>query len=230
MKLSNRLHTVSTFITPQSILADIGTDHGYIPIFLVSNGTIPFAYAMDINEGPLERAKSHIDENGLADKIQVRLSNGLDKLGENEADSILIAGMGGALTVDILSRGWKVAKSAKELILSPHSEVFLVREYLQEKGYRIVREEMIKDMDKYYVIMKWVKGLEEKYSECELLYGPLMLKNKDKICFEFLNKEKDNFIKILKAMPDNGKSDTQKRKTELLEKIKVVECALKYFD
>ncbi len=230
MKLSNRLQLVASFVTKNSKLADIGTDHGYIPIFLVGSGIIPYAYAMDINEGPLERAKEHIQENNLQEKIEVRLSNGLYKLKENEADSILIAGMGGALTCEILKNGWKVASTAKELILSPHSECSLVREYLSENGYKIVNEQMVMDMGKYYVVMKWVKGVEDKYLDYELRYGRLLLKNNDEVCFTYLNKEKENIEKIINSLPDNGKSDTTDRKKELILKLGLVYKALSFYD
>ena len=91
MHLSKRLLALTSFVTPGSRLADIGTDHGYVPIYLVENGIIPSAIAMDINEGPLKKAQEHIIEHQLEGKITTRLSDGLDKLKSHEADTVLIA-------------------------------------------------------------------------------------------------------------------------------------------
>ena len=231
MKLSDRLSLVADFVEKGNRLADVGTDHGYVPIHLVQEGVIPYALACDINKGPLLRAQSHIAENNLQDKIETRLSNGLEKLCEGEVDSILIAGMGGALIRDILVRGENVYKSAKELILSPHSEVFLVREYLLSNGYEVVREEMVKDMGKYYVVMKCIKSDNiVKYSSCELIYGKLLLENRNSILYEYLLSEKGNFEKILQLLPENGKQDNIKRREEIINSLEIVDEALNYYD
>ena len=105
MELSKRLRMNASFVTPGNRLADVGTDHGYIPIALVQTGKVSRAIAMDINKGPLERAALHIREQHLEDRITTRLSDGMTALKEGEADTVLIAGMGGALTVHILEGG-----------------------------------------------------------------------------------------------------------------------------
>ena len=105
MQLSKRLSAVASLITEGSRLADIGTDHGYVPIALVENGSIPSAVAMDVNKGPLERAQEHIREKHLEDRIKTRLSDGVKALEEGEADAVLIAGMGGMLVIRILDAG-----------------------------------------------------------------------------------------------------------------------------
>ena len=105
MNLSKRLERLTDFVSEGNILADIGTDHAFVPIYLVSENKVPTAIAMDINEGPLEKANRNIRSKSLENKIKIRLSNGLDKLEAYEADTILIAGMGGELIVDILKRG-----------------------------------------------------------------------------------------------------------------------------
>ena len=119
MELSKRLRMNASFVTPGNRLADVGTDHGYIPIALCLEGVIPSALAMDVNPGPLERAKEHIQQFDLETDIHTRLSDGVQALCPGEADSVLIAGMGGALTVKILEAGEKVLASVKELILQP---------------------------------------------------------------------------------------------------------------
>ena len=105
MMLSKRMQAVADLVPEAACLADIGTDHGYLPISLVQKGRVSRAIAMDVNAGPLDRASGHIEECGLGERIATRLSDGLTELGPGEADVVLIAGMGGPLTVRILERG-----------------------------------------------------------------------------------------------------------------------------
>lgn len=150
MEMSARLKLIAGFVTEGYVVADIGTDHGYIPIWLIKADRIPRAIAMDIGKGPLERAQENIKQYGYEDRIETRLSDGLKELRENEADSVVIAGMGGPLIVSLLEAGKTALNTVKELILSPHTDIYLVRHYLIENGYDIVREEMVYDMGKYY--------------------------------------------------------------------------------
>ena len=105
MQLSKRLSAVAEFVTPGGCLVDVGTDHGYVPIALLEQQKISSAIAMDVNRGPLERAREHIAQYNMGDYIETRLSDGLHALRAGEGDSLLIAGMGGGLTVRILSEG-----------------------------------------------------------------------------------------------------------------------------
>lgn len=226
MQLSKRLRSVASFVTEGNRLADIGTDHGYIPIFLVKEGIIPYAYAMDINRGPLLRADEHIQAEGLESKIETRLSNGMDKLNENEADTVLIAGMGGTLIIDILERGKKVLNTVNELVLSPHSEWEEVRTYLLENSYEIIREEMLIDAGKYYIIIKAKKGSPVEYNKVELKYGRLLLEEKNQIMKEYLLKEKDKYLLILDNLDKNISDKANERSVEILGELKCVEEAL----
>lgn len=128
---------MASMVTTGGILADIGTDHAYVPIALVQRQKIKGAIAMDINEGPLARAQEHIRAARLEEYIQTRLSDGAEALLPNEADSILIAGMGGELILHILTEGESVCSTAKELILQPQSEIHKVREYLAGISIRL---------------------------------------------------------------------------------------------
>ena len=228
MQLSKRLKTVAAFVSEGNRLADIGTDHGYIPIYLVKNGICPKAYAMDINKGPLERANEHIVEEGLNDKIETRLSNGLDKLYENEADTVLIAGMGGALIIDILTRGEKVLKDVDELVLSPHSEWKEVRKYLIENGYHIICEDMLIDAEKYYIVIKAKKGMSDVYDEVQLKYGKHLLEGKNNVLEEYLSKEKDKYLKIMDELNLQSSIKAEQRLKEIqLELDDVCEALLR---
>ncbi len=136
-----------------SRLADIGTDHGWVPIYLAQTGDIPSALAMDIGRGPLARAQEHIRQYGMETRIECRLSDGLDAYRQGECDSILIAGMGGELIINILERGRDKLNDGMQLVLSPHTHVELVREYLDRAGYILTDEICICDDGKYYFFL-----------------------------------------------------------------------------
>ena len=140
MQLSDRLQAVASMVTENSRLADVGTDHGYIPIYLCEMGKIPSAIAMDVKKGPLLRAKMNIERYHMQEKIRTRLSDGVLKLNPDEADSVVIAGMGGTLVMKILEEGKKVLVDVKELVLQPQSDIDKVRKYLYENDYVITRK------------------------------------------------------------------------------------------
>lgn len=188
-ELSKRLAAVADMVTPGARLADVGTDHGYVPIYLVSKDIIPSAVAMDINKGPLERARMHIQEEGLEDRIATRISDGLKNLNNDEADAVIAAGMGGGLVIRILSEGDGEAKGIKEYILQPQSEIRKVREYLCASDYRIVRENIVLEDGKYYPMMKAVRGESEPYSEAELEYGRFLLEQAHPVLRRYLERE-----------------------------------------
>ena len=153
MQLSDRLQAVASMVTENSRLADVGTDHGYIPIYLCEMGKIPSAIAMDVKKGPLLRAKMNIERYHMQEKIRIRLSDGVLKLNPDEADSVVIAGMGGTLVMKILEEGKKVLVDVKELVLQPQSDIDKVRKYLYENDYVITAEKMVCEEEKYYPMM-----------------------------------------------------------------------------
>ena len=172
MELSKRLSAVAGLVTEGASVADIGTDHGYIPIWLAKRVPAVKLIAMDVNEGPLERAREHILAEGLSDRIDLRLSDGFSALDPGEVHTIIAAGMGGGLVIHILEANPAVTDSVQEFILQPQSEIERVRAYLEREGYTIVREEMVEEDGKYYPMMKAVHRREIiPYSEVELLYG-----------------------------------------------------------
>ena len=172
MQLSQRLSSVASMVTAGNCLADVGTDHGYVPIYLYERNIIPRAIAMDVNKGPLERAALHIAESGMKEAIETRLSDGLTALKPGEADSVVIAGMGGPLIIRILSAHPEITESLKELILQPQSEISEVRIWLYEQVYEIIEEHMVFEDGKNYPMFKAVKNSEaKKMTDLEYKYG-----------------------------------------------------------
>lgn len=223
MHLSKRLLTIAAMVTEGNRLADVGTDHGFVPIYLLQQNRIPGAIAMDINEGPLMRANTHIKEAGLEDKIITRLSDGLDQLEPGEADTILIAGMGGPLLIDILKRGNKTAMQASELILSPHSDWKLVRKYLAEAGFRIEKEEMVSEDGKYYVILRVTYGKMEPWTEPEYVYGKCLIDAGHPVLAAYLEKETATYKKILAHINNSEAKDSKEIQQEILYKLHRIE-------
>ena len=217
MKLSKRLQTIADFVKKGAVVADIGTDHAHIPIYLIKNNIISKAYACDINNGPLEKAKENINYYGVKN-IELRLSNGLEKLKTDEADTVIIAGMGGELITDILEKGRRFFESKRKFILSPHTKIDEVRKFLLSNGFEITKEDMCIDEGKFYTVME-VKYTENKemYSEAELLYGKYLIENKHPVLLRFLKKEETKYISILSNIGLN-----EERKTELRHRLDII--------
>lgn len=229
IKLSKRLSAVAALVSDGSYLADIGTDHGYIPIYLTNKGTVCHAIAMDINKGPLLRAQEHIKNAGLNDYIETRLSDGLKGLTEGEADSIVIAGMGGALMIRILSEASALWSSLAEVILQPQSEIEEVRRYLTSHGFRIEQEDMVEEDGKYYPMMRCVPGRQDdigKMTRAAYRYGALLLKEAHPVLKKFLQKEEAQLAAILDSL--NAQEATEAiaiRHIEVEEKRAVIRLA-----
>ncbi len=234
IKLSKRMRAVASMVTPGSVLADIGTDHAYVPISLVQRKKIPAAIAMDINKGPLKRACEHISMCQLEDYIETRLSDGVKKLKVGEVDSILIAGMGGELLIRIISEGMMVCRNVKELILQPQSDLEKVRQFLRKKKFKIVDEDMVIEDGKYYPMIKvipveednlWDILPEEVIRPCDM-YGPILLKNGNPSLRKYLVKQHKQLNKILKELEMQPDSKAiSNRKKEVLEEISLNESA-----
>ena len=218
MKLSKRLQTIADFVKKDAVVADIGTDHAHIPIYLIKNNIISKAYACDINKGPLEKAEENINYYGVKN-IELRLSNGLEKLKTDEADTFIIAGMGGELIIDILDRGQGFFDKKNTFILSPHTKIEEVRNYLLRKGLKILKEDMCIDEGKFYTVMEAVyTGKTFSYTKGELLFGKYLIDNKNPVLFEYLKKERQKYLNIISA---DGINDTRRR--ELKDRLDIIE-------
>ena len=236
MELSKRLKAVADMVGTGSVLADIGTDHAYIPIWLVSRGSVPRAVAMDVNEGPLKRAQENILQNGLEEKIETRLSDGFKALAPGEADAAVIAGMGGGLTVRILKSGMEVVRSLKECILQPQSEIDKVRTFLLEEGFSFIREDMVEEDGKYYPMMcvRPPESVEsaagaKKWTETELLYGRLLLVERHPVLRDYLEREIRIKSGIIRSLEENGSGRAVRRISELKKEVEQAEKGLGYY-
>ncbi|MBP3603930.1 MAG: SAM-dependent methyltransferase [Lachnospiraceae bacterium] len=235
VELSKRMQAVADMVTPGNRVCDVGCDHGYVSIYLVQEGIAPKVLAMDVNKGPLMRAGEHVKRYEAEDYIELRLSDGLTAYRIGEADTLLCAGMGGRLMMDILDREPDKTKDFGELILQPQSDVKLFRKYLREKGYIIQKETMILEEGKYYPMMKVVLSGkvadETKDYELEDLLGPLLLKELNPVLLQYIQQEmkvKEGIIMSLTESQNEGK--VQQRKQELKKELALLKRAAKMYD
>lgn len=216
MKLSKRLELVASFVKEGSTVADLGTDHGYIPIVLVERGVAGGAIAMDVRTGPLLRAREHIRLHGLEDRIETRLSDGARLLEPGEADTVVIAGMGGELVIHILEEGRHLWNSVDQWVLSPQSELWKVRRFLKEQGFLISREGMVEEDGKYYTVMEAVRGEMGEMTRAQLLYGKCLIQDKNPVLGDFLRKEEKQ-MKTIRGRLANQRSKAAARRLRELK-------------
>ncbi len=251
--LSDRMQALTDMVTPGTVITDVGCDHGFVSVYLVQKGISPRVIAMDVRSGPLERAKEHIREYGLQDKIETRLSDGLQKLNTGEAAGMICAGMGGPLMEKILTEGKAQARSFKELILQPQSEIPHFREFLMEEGYLLLDENIIYEEGKYYFMMKvhWQGEMSEdrvrsevkrswlgetgdiSFPELARQYGAKLLLKKDRTLKEYLEKmlaDRRQIAEHLEKKADAANPKTMQRRSEINEEILLITRALEWYD
>ncbi len=225
VKLSARLTAIADMVTIGNRVADVGCDHGYLPIWLCQQGRIPSAIAMDVNPGPLMRAEEHIWECGLGERIKTRLSDGLENLGGDEADTVLIAGMGGMLMRRILTER-EIPGSVTELVLSPQSDVHEVRRCVREIGFAIADEDMVCEDGKYYFIIKAQRTSDPMKggtaTELSDAFGPVLLATKHPVLKQYLRQQLTQTEGILAKLPQEIP-----RYHELSHRLQLLKLALK---
>ena len=242
MHLSKRLQAVADMVPEKSRAADIGCDHAYVSLYLVQNHIAEKVIAMDVNKGPLQKAKENVEKYGCSDVIDLRLSDGAEKLEPGEADVLLIAGMGGGLVQKILSERMEVVKECKALILQPQSEIANVRKYVTEIGFQIVEEKILIDEGKFYMMFRaekeeiketeaeTIKIKRTELSETEYRYGRLLLERKDSCLHEFLNKEKKKYEQILEQLEKSDKDKNKVQFEKMKQEYEYCKEGLKYYE
>ena len=187
LKLSKRLSAAASFVRDGAVCADIGTDHAYLPIYLVGSGIASFAVASDINEGPIASANDNIKKYGLENKISTQIADGLDGISQYKPDHILICGMGGELIARIIEDSSYVKKNGIKLILQPMTSIKELREYLAH-GFSVYDEAIVWDSGKYYqIICAEYDGNDHIYTDLELEVGKINIRNKTPLFTEYVN-------------------------------------------
>lgn len=235
MELSDRLLAVASMVTKGNVVADVGCDHGYIPIYLIQNQISPKVIAMDVRKGPLERATSHIKAYGMTEYIETRLSNGVEKLQKGEVQTVICAGMGGRLMAAILTEGKELVESLEELILQPQSELEEFRSFLDESGYAIVKEDMVKEEGKFYPMMKVIPRGTQSFSgnvpkSLAYKYGGLLLQERHPVLKDYLEYQIEKQKEILFRISQGSNLDRmEKRRKEVEEEMASLTEALTYY-
>ncbi|MFS0780887.1 tRNA (adenine(22)-N(1))-methyltransferase [Bacillus sp. 1P06AnD] len=230
-QLSQRLHTVASFIPKGSVLADIGSDHAYLPCYAVHKGIVDRAIAGEVSEGPWSSAQKQVKAEGYEKIISVRKGDGLDVLeSAGEATCITIAGMGGTLIASILERGKQKLEGVETLILQPNIQANNIRMWLLENGWELTNEEILEEDGKIYEVLVAKRGnAEAPYSEDkerEMLLGPFLMKECNPVFRKKWNHEQHHWNQIIQQLQKSGKTDSQEKRMQLERYIQFVEEVL----
>lgn len=237
IKLSDRLQTIANFINPGETIADIGTDHGFLPIALFERGISPHVILSDINRGPLEKAGDNIKEYCPGNTFDIRLGNGLSTLNKGEVDTIVIAGMGGLLIANILGADMEKTKSYGRLILQPRNAQDKLRKWILENQFSIVDEALVKE-GKYIceiIVAEPIttqsklvkKPTELRVNDLELEFSPILFHKKDPLLSQFIANKIRIEKKIIRDIL-NGSNDKNRQKLNAsTERLVLLEGLLK---
>lgn len=220
MELSERLNSIVKHIEKTEVLADIGTDHGYIPIYLIENEVCNKAIAIDINKDPLDKARLNAVIEGVDEKIEFRLADGIKGLKKDESNVVVIAGMGGNLIRDILEDSLEVVETIDYLVLQPAQNPEILREYLYTHDYEVIKEDLCYAEEIYYEIFKVRRKAGESTILDSLYYevSPRLLMEKHPLMKDYLNEKISTYKRIEGFIQED--TDNAKLKKELVkEKI-----------
>lgn len=177
-KLSKRLQSIANLVPKNSYIADIGSDHAQLPIYLCETGTVSWAQAVENKTGPFLHMTHAIQESGLEGHIDCSRSDGISNLNEG-VDTVLICGMGGMLACDILEAHTEKLFHVQTIIVDPHKDLVSVRKRVTALGYKIDEETMVYEDKIFYTIIRFVKtDVAVEYSRSDLLFGPILRKKR----------------------------------------------------
>lgn len=206
MKLSERLAAIAAMVPAGMTLADIGTDHAYLPIGLALEGKIPAAIAGDVHEGPYKAALEAVRNQGLSERIHVRFGDGLTVLRPGEAAAIAIAGMGGSTIVEILSSRPEILRAASRLVLQPMTASGTVRRWLSANGWRLVKEDLVLEDGRLYEIMAAEQGVSPEYEMALWEIGPLLWIARHSLLHLHISQLIEKTTRILAEMSGSSKA------------------------
>lgn len=229
MKLTDRLLKIASLVTDGKKIADIGTDHGYIPVYLLKKGRVPFAVLADVNKGPLDNARKEVIQNNFLDKVDLRLGSGIEILEIGEVEEIIIAGMGGILISELLEAKKEVAHSVEKLILQPMQAQEELRRYLLNNGYEILEEVLVREDFRIYEIMVAKYTGKNTIIEDEIYYevGIKLLENKDSLFNDFIEKKIRTYSSIVSKLEGKNGESIEKKREESEVAIKKLENLIK---
>lgn len=213
--LDTRLKAVFELLKTGNVLADIGSDHAYLPIAMLETGKIDRAIITDVNDKPLEKSRMNIISNHLFDKCEFRLGSGLEIIRPGEADLISICGMGGDLIAEIIKKSPNVLFQVQRIVLQPMTNQGLLRKKVIDMGFQILEEKMVRDGHLFYQMFSMCKGQERFYeTETDYEFPRLLIKEKNPVMKEYLEFQLGVQQRILQQL-------TNHQKTDLIEKCNI---------
>ena len=221
IKLSKRLETISSLVPRGSKVIDIGCDHGLLDIYLYQKKISQKIIASDVNENALNNAKKNIEKNNLSKNIETRLGNGLDTLNDSDdINTIVISGMGAHTAIGILKTNIKKLEKINTIVIQSNTKIDFLRKEIIKLNYIIDNEILVKDNNKIYTIIRFIKG-KKKYNKKELFFGPILLKENSKLFQEYNKIEMQKINLLLKLLPKNKIIERYKikRKIRMYKKV-----------
>lgn len=230
-QLSQRLIRVADYVPKGAKVADIGSDHAYLPCYLCLQDETASAIAGEVNEGPYQSARNQVERVGLTTRIDVRKGNGLEVLQAGEVDVITIAGMGGNLITTILDQGKEKLEGVSRLILQPNVGADTIRIWLRRYGWLLIDEEILEEDEKIYEILVAVRGddsaLYQEDTERKLLLGPFLMQERNEAFKKKWRYEVENWKRILTQFEQaTANEQVEQKRKELLQQITMVEEVL----
>ena len=217
MNIGARLEAVAQLVPAGCTLADIGTDHAYLPVWLMQKGLIKSAVAADIAAGPCRAAETNIGLYGLRSKIQVRMGSGLTVLQPGEVDGAVIAGMGGSTIVQILEESPNVAKALQFLIVQPMAGAAGLRQWVCANGWRIAAEKLAEEPQHLYEIILLERGTEPPHTALEYEVGPCLLAERPPLFTKHILKLHGTYERMLKSMQQSSKAQQSEKYQKLVQ-------------
>lgn len=219
MKLTPRLKTIADLVPKGTIVGDVGSDHGYVPIYLVENNICDTAIASDINEGPTENARQAVYEAGLTEVIDVRHGGGLLPYEVGEIETVIIAGMGGLLIKDILLERPEMTASIKTFVLQPMVAQDELREWLVNNGFKIIEEKLSQEAHRMYEVLVVEHGHMTIEDPLKYEIGVKLLKENDPLSQVFMDKKIKQLRGIISGLEASKKEESKVKLPELKVKL-----------
>lgn len=231
IKLSQRLQAIADMVPQGSSVADVGTDHGFLPCYLAQNRQAEKVIACDINVQPLALAQKNVTDYNVADIVSTRLGNGLSVIEPGEIDVVTIAGMGGTLMLEILDAASDVVDRLQRIILQPNVGMEAVRIWAEKNRWHIVQEELIRENDRFSVIIAMEPGRSlNSMTPVELFLGPELLANQHPLLGLYISEEWDKTQKVLAQLAQSDSEESRHKEKMLQRKWEdingVIKCRL----
>ena len=215
-RLSQRLSRIAEMVPEGVFLADVGSDHAWLPIYLVESGKVPWAMAIDNKVGPFLRLKENVDASSVGNRILCSRSDGISEITES-VDCVALCGMGGLLSCDILEAHKEKLPQIQTIVMDPHRDLLAVRKRVSALGYHLIDESMVYEDKVYYTVLLWAKGAPSlPYNEAELALGPILLHKEDAVYDAWLHSQREKLQGLLQKDLDEEKRAAYKAAHEMI--------------